>query len=466
MKQSYFWNACVSLALWVHENVYSFEVENPEVIITIPVVDEVEGISTTRRHRITEAERVNHPEAIAYPLAVSPYRQARSLVKKIHRNRIPIFSMLSLAILVIAIPTGMALSNPTVEETVLAVPTENLKVAETPATATTTAEPQGRVARGKRLRRRAGKRKHYIESGNPEVEPEDQDFIFDNGKGWDEYDDYEDEYENQYRVYDFNDDGRDGEGFHKYNDRRTMRKQGTDLKPMNVGNDTPLRRAVDKAKKRVIVARKADIEKFIKDVHAKFSAPQKLDTQAFKPSQLAAGVYKIFAGEQYLCTGTHVGNRMYVVLHCLQDDTSIQYRAVNHVHTLMMDVTKFVMVNAEIGYFPINGIKSPFNTRSFKVLEDSQIVTVYGFGHGGDSVPDAIVGFASPLGWCNAATRNGDCTAPVLDVNGRIVGLWTHGNGRDFGRFEPITAKFLEQCADNGDVPLHNGIAFRPCPPS
>jgi hypothetical protein len=100
------------------------------------------------------------------------------------------------------------------------------------------------------------------------------------------------------------------------------------------------------------------------------------------------------------------------------------------------------------------------------VLEDAAIVTVFGFGCGESLQPDSVVGFASPLGWCNAPTRDGDCTAPVLDVNGKIVGFWTHGNGRDFGRFERITPEFIEQTKDNKDVVFHSGLLFRSSPPS
>ncbi len=125
-----------------------------------------------------------------------------------------------------------------------------------------------------------------------------------------------------------------------------------------------------------------------------------------------------------------------------------------------------VIVNKEIAYFPINGHASPFRARSFKILEDASIVTVFGYGSGQDSEPDAIVGFASPLGWCNAATRCGDCTAPVLDLDGKIVGFWTHGNGKNFGKFEQVTPEFLEQVRCNEQAPLHGGLVFQSRPHS
>jgi len=166
-----------------------------------------------------------------------------------------------------------------------------------------------------------------------------------------------------------------------------------------------------------------------------------------------------------VCTGTHVGNRIYVVLHGLSEDPDAKYQAINSVNTLTLKAKDLFPLNKEMAYFKVNGIPSPFKTNAFKELEDASIVTVYGYGNGNDVEPDAVIGFASPQGWCNAATRDGDCSAPVLDRNGKIVGFWTHGNGVDFGRFERITPEFLDSIRED-KVILHSGLHFRSSPPS
>jgi hypothetical protein len=124
-----------------------------------------------------------------------------------------------------------------------------------------------------------------------------------------------------------------------------------------------------------------------------------------------------------------------------------------------------VLVNSELAYFPINGIGSPFKAHNLKVMENAGIVTVFGFVSGNADQPEAIVGFASPMGWCNAPTRDGDCTSPVLDTTGNVVGFWTHGNGRDFGRFEPVTLE-LKAVASSNHVVNHTGMDFQFAPHS
>ena len=161
------------------------------------------------------------------------------------------------------------------------------------------------------------------------------------------------------------------------------------------------------------------------------------------------------------------GNRMYVVLHCLKEDIETKYKASNTQHTIELKGEQMVIVNKEIAYFPVNGIPSPFKTKDFRILEDASIVTILGYGSGQVTEPEAVVGFASPLGWCNAKTRDGDCTAPVLDADGKIVGFWTHGNSRDFGRFEKVDQAFLDLAkTDNEKNPLHNGLVFQSRPPN
>jgi hypothetical protein len=193
---------------------------------------------------------------------------------------------------------------------------------------------------------------------------------------------------------------------------------------------------------------KAEKDKQIKQMKEEIATLKK---QSFEPAILDAGIYKIYDDQQrYLCTGTLVSNRMFVVLHCLDaNDLTRNYYARNHVHSLELKANTLQSHNEEIGSFAVNGVKSPFTIRKFRVLQTSEIVSVYGYGDGTKVRPEIIQGFASPLGWCTAATRNGDCTSPVLDVNGSIVGFWTHGNGINFGKFEPVTPEFLEQLKNN-----------------
>jgi hypothetical protein len=140
------------------------------------------------------------------------------------------------------------------------------------------------------------------------------------------------------------------------------------------------------------------------------------------------------------------------------------YRAINGEHAIELKPSQMTIMNDEIVGFEVNGIPSPFKNTNLKVLEDAAIVTVFGYGNGETLTPDAIVGFASPKGWCNAETRSGDCTSPVLDCNGNIVGFWTHGNGVDFGRFEPVTPEFINLAKENHTTTKHVGLDFRSCP--
>jgi hypothetical protein len=229
----------------------------------------------------------------------------------------------------------------------------------------------------------------------------------------------------------------------------------------NIGGDD-LRRKIYHAKRRTYRSPE-NTANILKEKSIATFKEQTLYAQAFKPSTLASGVYKFYLGEQYACTATQVSNRLYVVLHALSEDSTSVYKAHNHARTLQLKGSDFVAVNNEIGYFPIPGIPSVWKNKDFKVLEDAAIVAVFGFGSGENAEPDLITGFGSPQGWCNAKTRDGDCTAPVLDVDGRIVGFWTHGNRVNFGRFEPITAAFKESLT-NEEMVLHSGLSFRSCP--
>jgi hypothetical protein len=49
-------------------------------------------------------------------------------------------------------------------------------------------------------------------------------------------------------------------------------------------------------------------------------------------------------------------------------------------------------------------------------------------------------------------------------MDGRIVGFHTHGNGKNFGRFEPVTKDFINNISD--DVIELSGLAFQKRPSS
>jgi hypothetical protein len=189
-----------------------------------------------------------------------------------------------------------------------------------------------------------------------------------------------------------------------------------------------------------------------------------MSPQAFSPDKLSIGVFKIYCGDTYVCTGTLVAGHMVVVTHCLSEDMSKSYRAVNHARSLILSTKNLYLLTEELAFFKVSGVPSPFSKKSLKVLEDPAIVTVFGFGPGLETEPEMMMGFASPEGWCNAPTRDGDCTSPVLNHDGSIVGFWTHGNGTNFGRFEGVTEEMKLKMFEEGDVPLHKGMLFRKRP--
>jgi hypothetical protein len=217
----------------------------------------------------------------------------------------------------------------------------------------------------------------------------------------------------------------------------------------------------------VVRANAKDVLSFVSQARNKFEkALIGCKKQSWNANLAAASVFKIFNDEnRYLCTGTLVGNKMFVVMHVLSEDTTKRYTARNHIHSIELRADKMHVMNDEIVAFDVNGIKSHFTSKNLKVLEDADIVTVFGFGSGGSTMPDSIVGFASPLGWCNAQTRCGDCTSPVLNKDGNIVGFWTNGNGVDFGRFERVTPEFIELAKKNLG-PVHIGLDFLSSPRS
>jgi hypothetical protein len=219
---------------------------------------------------------------------------------------------------------------------------------------------------------------------------------------------------------------------------------------------------------RGVVAPAKDIHTFIMQAHEVYSRPMK--PQSFNVQELSEGIYKFYRCEgdktTYLCTGTHIGNKIWVVLHSMSEDFSVSYRAVNHVRVIDFKASEMRVFGEQLACFPMNGIKAVFTASKLKKLEDAAIVTILGFGHGLRSFPDSVTGFASPLGWCNAPTRDGDCTSPVLDCNGNIVGFWTHGldspttSNESFGRFEGITDALIA-FAKEGPAVVHTGLDFQ-----
>jgi hypothetical protein len=341
------------------------------------------------------------------------------------------------------------------------------------------AEPQGkgktkgRAQEARRAKRkRAGNNKNFVPSGSAEIDLEelfsDADDEYYREYGLQGYDDYQDKMREFVKDAYGLDDYTRGVQRNKYKIVR-MKKQdlGIPSSP-HLEDDSKLRKAIYAAKHRKISASALDVDRFIKEAKEAYSKVDlKMEIQSFKPNELAQGIYKIYVNGQYACTGTHVGSRLFVVVHALSEDSTAEYKAVNNYNTFKLRGQDIVLVNKEIAYFPVNGHASPFKVRSFKILEDASIVTVFGYGSGQDSEPDAIIGFASPLGWCNAETRSGDCTAPVLDKDGKIVGFWTHGNGRNFGKFEQITSEFIELASRGSErAPLHGGLAFQSRPHS
>lgn len=247
--------------------------------------------------------------------------------------------------------------------------------------------------------------------------------------------------------------------------------------------DFELRRAIYKARKRVVVAKCDEVKNFLKEMNVKFEPKfqkehidrvkeakvnfrGRLEPQSWNPKLKAGGVFKAYVNGKYVCTATLVAGKMWMVTHGLSDDITAKYEFVNSVHTLLFSGKDICLVkeSKELVYFKVSGIKCVFNVASLQIPTESCIVAVYGFGSD-DSIimPDVVPGFASPLGWCNAKTRNGDCSSPVLNDAGKIIGFWTHGNGETFGCFEPVTAEFIN--LHKGVETPHVGLDFRLNPP-
>nr|WPR18224.1 MAG: hypothetical protein [Crogonang virus 46] len=344
------------------------------------------------------------------------------------------------------------------------------------------AQPQaGKRARGVRTKRRHNGKKFINPSGGAERAPEDEfedddpDYLA--SYMWDGYDQerYEDELERRkttaedytQREHIRAEREQERSKFRAGGQTRRRTKNATkqslpDFEPLKeIGGDA-LRRKIYASKRRTYRA-PTNMANILKEKSIAHFNEQTLYQQAFKPSVLASGVYKFYNEDQYACTATQVSNRLYVVLHALSEDSSRKYKATNYARTLELKGTDFIAINDEIGYFPVPGIPSVWKNKDLRVVEDACIVGVFGFGSGDSEEPDLLTGFASPQGWCNAKTRDGDCTAPVLDEDGKILGFWTHGNRRGFGRFEPITTQYKESL-NSDEMVLHSGLGFRSCP--
>jgi len=290
-------------------------------------------------------------------------------------------------------------------------------------------------------RRNIGRRKPWDYSEGPVDHPEDV---------WDE-------------THDRNADRRwDGPDYYG-----RMDGQSTGPQVPSVIDDSAVQRAIFKSKKLRI---RVDTQDYLQWLNESRQAYQKalekkqLTPQAWNADQLAAGVYKIYDSEnRYLCSGTLVADQMFVVMHALSEDQTKIYYARNHVHSIVMRASTLTPHNDHIASFKVSGYSTPFKATAMKKLTESSIVTVFGYGEGLASKPDSIVGFASPSGWCTAATRRGDCTSPVLDKEGRIVGFWTHGDGEQFGRFEVVSDQLLAFIRQARPV-THSGLDFQSTP--
>jgi hypothetical protein len=237
----------------------------------------------------------------------------------------------------------------------------------------------------------------------------------------------------------------------------------------DVVDDSKQQRAIFKSKKLRIRVDTQDYLKWLNESRQSFQRQletKKLVAQSWKPDDLSGGVYKIYdESNNYLCTGTLVADQMFVVMHALSEDLTKTYYARNHVHSITMRAKTLSVHNDHIASFKVSGFATPFKAHHMRPLKESSIVTVFGYGDGACTRPDVITGFASPTGWCTAATRKGDCTSPVLDKDGFVVGFWTHGDGDQFGRFEIVTSELVNFMKQVKPV-THSGLDFQSRPRS
>lgn len=194
---------------------------------------------------------------------------------------------------------------------------------------------------------------------------------------------------------------------------------------------------------------------------AKFQ--NKMKQQSVEIGKIFPSVFKIYRDDVYVCTGTLIGNRMFVVLHALSEDMTTKYKAVNYVHQIELKASTLEAHSMEIGSFAVNGIAAPLKKNSMRIPDKGELMCVVGFGAGSETYPALKLGFGSPKGWMDADTVAGDCSSPVLNKEQRVVGFWTHGNGltngNEFGRFEPVNQAMIDVV---GATPIvHQGLDFQ-----
>jgi hypothetical protein len=263
------------------------------------------------------------------------------------------------------------------------------------------------------------------------------------------------------RMYDVQ--ARNWDRENRISDELRFKRQG---KIPVMRSDGAIKRVIAESKKTTYKPSEKELKEFVRGAR---NNQMKMVPQGWSPAKLQRSVFKIFnQKDQFCCTGTLVGGRMFVVNHVIDETLTGKYRAVNLEHVIDLALERFCTINSEIGYFPVGGIPSEFSNKSFQVLDRADIVTVYGYGSSTSNGPEALNGFASVAGWCNAKTKGGDCSAPVLTSEGKIVGFWTHGDEKKgFGRFEPITQEFIDEMKlDPFNPTTHIGLDFRLGPSS
>jgi len=103
-----------------------------------------------------------------------------------------------------------------------------------------------------------------------------------------------------------------------------------------------------------VQAPKKEVEQFIAQAEAAYAITDpSMHKQAFNPSRLAAGIYKLYVDGKYVCTATHVGNRMFCVLHALSENPEVKIQAVNHCHVHELRGRDLVVVNKKWDIFQL-----------------------------------------------------------------------------------------------------------------
>jgi hypothetical protein len=82
--------------------------------------------------------------------------------------------------------------------------------------------------------------------------------------------------------------------------------------------------------------------------------------------------------------------------------------------------------------------------KKVKIPTSAGPVLVLSYGQRKGVEAFATLGYGSPLGLCVAQTEDGDCGGVVINYFSDVIGIWTHGNGRGLGRFQPVNEKFIK----------------------